>query len=1114
MEEMPAATHAHQPQMDRALNQERNYDWPGAAKTYEAVLELIPETEPLRKGEIIEREAHAVSKHAFQCDTNEEFRERLEKAMGLFGQAADAYEGASEEIAGPRAVRARAIGKSLEFWRETDLASRKRLAIAAWSLGRDALAAFSRLKEPRDLAVTYNRLRVIAALVIAYEESPDVRISILDDLVKYGREIAGSLKEDSDREELARALAGLGASMVALKVRTPKGARDHAALLSEAKSCFERSWSLDDQAAAEEDVLSVLLGGVIDAVEERAGKMDKQCRASTRTGDRLLMALANSELCGTLDWAAVSSEVPEEFKERLDAAYGCLAVVRQHLECLRFIAPDFNWIAWPSSPVDAMYHWRLAFRETDPKKKRELAEKALAEAREVFAFAERSGYPGAMDYGAFALGLALLQAADADDSETRRKLMLEEAVDNLRMSADCTARFCPGHTWNLGIILGRCAMAERRLAMLSEDRDSRIALLQASAGHIAESIPLMADFFIDVHGCVPADPTYHNGLAFHLREYGVTLRMKADVRGDTGDLKSAVEAFERAGEESVMADYESRAAECFWEAAKTLDLLEDHSKASEAFAKAAAHFAEAGKRIKSLGDYYSDYANYMRAWSEVEKARHHHSRQEPAKAREDYRNASDLHRASRKWDYLADNYMALAEVEHAEHLSQKEDLAGSKQGFTEACRLFEASKKALSSRRGKLDTPGENDAVSMLIEATDLRAEFCLARYELEEARLLDRQGNESEAVEKYSRVAEKLRSIQGKSASEQDKKEIGLILILVSAWKEMSLAEAEASPDRYERAARLFEEAKNSSPGDKAKNLALGHARFCKALEAGARFADGGDPAFHGAAMSSLESAAKYYVRAGFDKAAEYARASRLLFDAYHHMGAAGKETDNDKKARAYAQAEKLLENSAVSYEKAGHSGKKEQVLRLLERAREDRSLAVSLMRVLSAPEEIGTTAAFSSPTPTHETAVGLEKFEHAAVEASLVARPRELFVGQEMSVAIELVNAGRGAAQLTKVEEAIPIGFDVVAEPERYHVEHNCVHMRGKRLDALRTEEVTFVLKPTATGEFDLRPRIMYLDESGKYKSCEPDPVKISVKELGVTGWLKGPGKKNRSA
>jgi hypothetical protein len=32
------------------------------------------------------------------------------------------------------------------------------------------------------------------------------------------------------------------------------------------------------------------------------------------------------------------------------------------------------------------------------------------------------------------------------------------------------------------------------------------------------------------------------------------------------------------------------------------------------------------------------------------------------------------------------------------------------------------------------------------------------------------------------------------------------------------------------------------------------------------------------------------------------------------------------------------------------------------------------------------------------------------------------------------------------------------------------------------------------------------LYIDENGKYKSHEVEPVTITVRELGIKGWLKG--------
>lgn len=94
-------------------------------------------------------------------------------------------------------------------------------------------------------------------------------------------------------------------------------------------------------------------------------------------------------------------------------------------------------------------------------------------------------------------------------------------------------------------------------------------------------------------------------------------------------------------------------------------------------------------------------------------------------------------------------------------------------------------------------------------------------------------------------------------------------------------------------------------------------------------------------------------------------------------------------------------------------------------------------------------------------------------------------------------------------KLAEVVPEGFELAEKPEIYRVEDNYVNMKGKRLDPLKTEEVKLVLKPKVQGVFPLKPKVLYLDENGKYKSHEPEPITITVKELGISGWLKGPEK-----
>jgi hypothetical protein len=107
---------------------------------------------------------------------------------------------------------------------------------------------------------------------------------------------------------------------------------------------------------------------------------------------------------------------------------------------------------------------------------------------------------------------------------------------------------------------------------------------------------------------------------------------------------------------------------------------------------------------------------------------------------------------------------------------------------------------------------------------------------------------------------------------------------------------------------------------------------------------------------------------------------------------------------------------------------------------------------------------------------------------------------------VSIKLINAGNAPALLVKIEDLITDGFDAVKEPEIYSIEGHFLDMKGKRLDPLKTESIKVILKPALKGSFFLKPKIIYLDDTGNSKSLELEPITITVKELGISGWIKG--------
>jgi uncharacterized repeat protein (TIGR01451 family) len=322
-----------------------------------------------------------------------------------------------------------------------------------------------------------------------------------------------------------------------------------------------------------------------------------------------------------------------------------------------------------------------------------------------------------------------------------------------------------------------------------------------------------------------------------------------------------------------------------------------------------------------------------------------------------------------------------------------------------------------------------------------------------------------------------------------------------------MMQAEQRLSPSLYSEASELFEQAVEHSMDQQTSLLAQANSYMCKALEAGMRFEATKTLDLFSAAKKSLEAATTQYLRAGFRNTAEYSRATSKLLDAYLYMYQAQVEVDPVKRAQSYQMAETMLQTSAGSYVKARLPAKAEEVQRVLEIVREDREIAVSLSGILKVPSIASATTGFAAPTQSHEQALGLERFEYADIQANLIPNDQEAKIGDTIRFKIDLVNAGKGGAQLIKVSELLPESFELVEKPDLYPVEDGGLNMKGKNLGPLRTEEINLILKPLDKGTFQIKPRILYLDEAGKYRSYEPGPATIVVKELGISGWLRGP-------
>jgi KaiC/GvpD/RAD55 family RecA-like ATPase len=161
----------------------------------------------------------------------------------------------------------------------------------------------------------------------------------------------------------------------------------------------------------------------------------------------------------------------------------------------------------------------------------------------------------------------------------------------------------------------------------------------------------------------------------------------------------------------------------------------------------------------------------------------------------------------------------------------------------------------------------------------------------------------------------------------------------------------------------------------------------------------------------------------------------------------------------------------------------------------REERELAISLSEIFHAPVMTASTASFSTISPAEESAVGLERFEHADIQVKLVQHEIEMKIGQTAALEIQFMNVGKEPVSLIRIENIVPSGFQIVEKPDYCQIDGSQLTMKGKRLESLKTDAIKVTLKPFRQGTIEIKPRIVCLDSSGRQTFYSPEPAMFNV-------------------
>ncbi|MEJ2242593.1 MAG: ATPase domain-containing protein, partial [Candidatus Bathyarchaeota archaeon] len=563
-------------------------------------------------------------------------------------------------------------------------------------------------------------------------------------------------------------------------------------------------------------------------------------------------------------------------------------------------------------------------------------------------------------------------------------------------------------------------------------------------------------------------------------------------------LVRAIEVYNDAGKYFNEEELFSRSAGIFWRIAELYDSLGDNLEASAKYRIASNDYELAANKIPQFRDFYIDYSWYMKAWDEIEQAKYYHSRENYQQSKVNYENAGKIHQKLENWRYLAPNYFAWAKIEQAEELSRNEKPNNAIDKFKDAVIFFQETENNFKNKKVEDLTDEEKDLVYRILKVSDFRCKYCQARILMEKAKLLDRQGNYLDSSNSYGRAAQTISEILEKTDAETERKELEYIAILCQAWEKMALAEETTSSEAYIDAAELFERAKDYCFTKKSSLWALGNSNFCRGLATGIKYQISMSLSDNAIAKRHIKNAATNYLEAGLRNASEHAKGTLRLFDAYIFINQAESEIDPEKKTKQYQMAENLLQRAAGSFMKARQPEKVIHVKNILTNVNEEKTLAISLNELMKAPAIASTTSAFTAPTSTDEISIGLEKFDHANVQANIITDIQELKVGESFCLSVEFVNAGKEPALLTKVENFIPPDFVVVKKPEIYRIEDTTLNMKGKHLAPLKLVEIKLILQASRKGNYQFSPKVYYLDELGQNKYLKLKTIEIKVEEI----------------
>ncbi len=540
------------------------------------------------------------------------------------------------------------------------------------------------------------------------------------------------------------------------------------------------------------------------------------------------------------------------------------------------------------------------------------------------------------------------------------------------------------------IILLNTARTGMSLAEIASKAEEKIKFYQKTV-----------DIFLQIRGDL-----FHIFNPENLFLIGDIYRELGKLRNDSLSFENASQAYNDVISYCKSKEFFNLVGSAYANLAQIEDRLGNYICASENYNYAIDYFEKAVKTLSlpHIIKKTEKLKQYMHAWRLIEIAKAFHKEETHQKAQINYERASQILSKLRDYKYESALYSAWGILEQAERLSKDYAHQDAKQTYLQAKESFETAIKVLSSFQKRKKEAKERDKIGKLIKVAEVRKKYCIARCQIETAKLESDRENFLHAAELYQKACHLFEELCTKFKLKHEIQELTAIIYMCKAWAYMQQAELEQKSSLYSQTSHQFQLASENFPKAHMKKLVLGNSMFFFALEYGSCFDNAKNfrekLKYYDKIKSCLTESAKNYQSGGFDPEAQWAIATSIYFDGIWQLYQANNAENVSEKQNNLNLATGSLETALKTFEVAGYQQKKAEIMELLETIRDERAVISTALQVMEKPEITSSRLGISAPACPIEisSAVDVEEMQshdlQAESELNWLKRIHHLFV------------------------------------------------------------------------------------------------------------------------